>query len=364
MTTSALQWTPYTKSRYKPGTYNFNQPAGLKPLKSKYVNILLNEPADIRDTVHSVCLSIAMSAFVAGWPEAFVEKALAESPALGPAIARRGLGRLKPIIRQASINATPAAISDSVNQLRIEIAAARSQALSAKWPKTPGIPVENGTTTKVLLAILSVADAAATSTGLHLAVRRIGLESGTNKSVASRALKRLTHLRVLSSAAEPVVSEKWRANAYDLHLQAIARYVRAEAAAFDHSLAPYASHDAFRRGALGPTGFKLLASMMEGDELTAAELAATLSLSVGWVRTRLNALALYRLVSRSDHLWSRSSNGVLLERLDEAALFEGKAGESERLSAQYAAERQHYLYRTDSSGRSIDRDTGEIRRAA
>lgn len=305
-----------------------------------------------------------MSAFVAGWPEAFVEKALSESPALGPAIARRGLGRLKPIIRQAKIKATPAAISDSVNQLRIEIAEARSKALSAKWPTTSGIPVENGTTTKVLLAVLSVADAAATSTGLHLAVRRIGLESGTNKSVASRALRRLTRLGVLSAAAEPVVAERWRANAYNLHLQAIARYVPEGAAAFDHSLAPYANHDAFRRGALGPTGFKLLAAMMEGDELTAAELAEMLSLSSGWVRNRLNLLALYRLVYRSDNLWSRCSNGVLLDRLNEAAKFEGKAGESDRLTAQYAAERQHYLYRPDGSGRLIDRETGEIRKAA
>jgi hypothetical protein len=104
--------------------------------------------------------------------------------------------------------------------------------------------------------------------------------------------------------------------------------------------------------------------MMEGDELTATELATMLSLTPGWVRNRLNMLALYRLVSRSDNLWSRCSNGVLLDRLNEAAAFEGKAGESERLDALYAAERQHYLYRTDSSGRSIDRETGEIRLAA
>ena len=363
MTTSALQWTPYTKSRYKPGAYMFNQPAGLKPLKSKYVNSLLNEPVDIGDTVHSVCLSIAMSAFVAGWPEAFVEKALSESPALGPAIARRGLGRLKPIIRQAQINATPAAISDSVNQLRTEIATARSQALSAQWPKTPGISVENGTTTKVLLAILSIADAAATSTGLHLAVRRIGLESGTNKTVADRALRRLSSLGVLSPAAEPLVPVRGRANPYDLHLHAIPTYVPAGAKAFDHSLAPHASHDAFRRGALGPTGFKLMASLMEGDELTTAELAEMLSLSVGWVRNRLNMLMLYRLVSRSDNFWSRCPNRVLAERLEEAAWFEGKTGETERLTAQYAAEREYYLYGAGHKRRYVDIKTGEIRPA-
>lgn len=364
MTISALAWTPYTNSHYQSGTFVFNQPAGLKPLKKKYVDILLNEPADIRETVHAVCLRIAMSAFAAEWPEAFVHKALLESPALGPAIAGRGQGRLAAILCQARIDATPAAISDSVNQLRIQIGEARSLALSAQWPKTSGICVENGTMSKVLLSILSIADMAATSTGLHLAARRVGLASGTNKTVAARALKRLTRLGVLSPAAEPVQSEKWRANAYNLNLRAIQRYVPTGATVFDHTLVPYTNHDAFRRGALGPTGFKLMAAMMEGDEFTAAELAEALSLSVGWVRNRLNHLALYRLVSRSDTLWSRCSNRVLLERLEEAARFEGKMGESDRLAAQYSSERQHYLYRANSRGQLVDRETGEIAPAA
>lgn len=364
MDIAAVAWTPYDESRYRPGTYVFNSPAGLKPLKKMYVDTLLYEPADIRDTVHAVCFSIAMSAFAAGWPEAFVHKALLESPALGPTIAKRGRGRLTSILRQARINAAPAKMSDSVNQMRIEIAQARSQALGGKWPKTPGLSVEDGTMTKVLLSILEIADKAATLKGLHLASRRIGLASGTNKTVANRALKRLTRLGVLSPAAQSLTSEKWRANAYNLHILAISDYVQAEAATFDYSLAQYANHDAFRRGALGPTGFKLMACMMEGDEMTAAELAEMLSLSVGWVRNRLNLLALYRLVSRSDNLWSRCSNRVLLERLDEAANFEGKAGETERLEAQYSSERQHFLYRTDSRGRLIHRESGVITPAA
>jgi hypothetical protein len=365
MTTSAVAWHPYTT---KPGSngrvVRFNQPAGFTPLKQKYVNSLLNEEVETRDAVHAVCYSIGMSAFACGWTFSYVEKMLSESPALGPSIQRRGVGRLTSIIAQAKADANPADITAYVNDLRVRLAGARTEIQSIRWPRIPGISVDNSATTKVLLAILEIADAAATTEGLHLSVRRVGIMSGTNKSVASRAIKRLAALHVLKHSVESASSQAWHANAYDLHLAAMAQFQSASEGVFDHTLVPFVSHDAFRRGALGPTSLRVLAALPPGTRLEASEVAAQVGLSSGWIKTILtDRLAAYRLVSRHGDFWFRCANDELPMRLDEAAAFGGKAGETARLSAVYAQERELFRYRSVTPNVKIDRETGEVLRA-
>ena len=366
MTTSAIAWHPYTtKTGSDERIVRFNQPAGFTPLKQKYVDPLLHEDVTTRDTVHSICLSIAMSAFASGWTFPFVEKMLLESPALGPNIQRRGTGRLTNILTQAKARSNPADISAHVNALRLRLAESRTAVQSVRWPRVDGISVDNSATTKVLLAVLDIADAAATTKGLHLASRRVGLESGTNKSVANRAIKRLRALEILRPATEPSATQHWHANGYDVNLDAVSRYSRSSEGMFDHTLSPFISHDAFRRGALGPTSLRVLATMLPGSRLEVSEIAQQVGLSAGWVKLILtDRLAVHRLVSRSGDFWSRCPNAKLAERLDEAAMFCGKAGERARLAAVYEQERHHYRYRRHSPDTVLDLETGAIERTA
>jgi len=361
MTTSTFAWHPYTQSTNDESRIRFNQPAGFAPLKQKYIDSLLHEEVDTSECVHKVCLSIAMSAFASGWAFSFVEKMLLESPALGPNIQKRGTGRLTNILTQAKARANPADISAHVNALRVRLAESRTAIQSVRWPRVDGISVDNSATTKVLLAILNIADAAATAKGLHLASRRVALESGTNKSVANRAIKRLCALDILRPATESSSAQHGHAKGYHVNLDAVNRYSRSSEGAFDHTLIPYLSHDAFRRGALGPTSLRVLATMLPGARLEVFEIAEQVGLSAGWVKVILiDRLAAYRLVGRSGDFWSRCPNAVLAERLDEAALFCGKAGERARLAAVYEQERHHYRYRRHSSDTVLDLETGAI----
>jgi hypothetical protein len=365
MTTSASAWHPYTQSTNDESRIRLNQPAGFAPLKQKYIDALLHEEVDTSETVHKVCLSIAMSAFASGWAISFVEKMLLESPALGPNIQKRGIGRLTNILTQAKARANPADISAHVNALRVRLAESRTAIQSVRWPRVDGIRVDNSATTKVLLAILDIADAAATTRGLHLAVRRIGLESGTNKSVAGRAIKRLRALDILRATTGSSDAQHWHAKGYDVNLDAVSRYSRSSEGVFDHTLIPYLSHDAFRRGALGPTSLRVLATMLPGSRLEVSEIAEQVGLSGDWVKVILtDRLAAYRLVSRSGDFWSRCPNAVLAERLDEAALFCGKAGERARLAAVYEQERHHFRWERVSPDIYVERDTGVIKRVA
>ena len=365
MTTSTFAWHPYTQSTNDESRIRFNQPAGFAPLKQKYINMLLNEEVPTSDSIHSLCLSIAMSAFACEWPSAFVEKMLIESPALGPSVQKRGIGRLTKVLAQAKAHANRADISAYATAMRIRLAESRTALQSVRWPRVEGISVDNSATTKVLLAILDIADAAATTKGLHLAVRRVGIESGTNKSVAGRAIKRLCAVDVLQRATAPVDSPRWHANAYDLNLDALSRYSRSGTGVFDHTLLPSMGHDAFRRGALGPTSMRILATMLPGSRLEVSEIAEQVGLSAKWVKTLLtDRLLPHRVVSRSGDYWSRCANDVLPERLDEAAKHCGTMGQTARNAATYSEEQRHFRYRRVSAETLVDRETGEIVAAA
>lgn len=365
MTTSALSWRPYTQSQTDETHIRFNQPAGYPHLKQKYINMLLNEEVPTSDSIHSLCLSIAMSAFASGWPSAFVEKMLAESPALGPSVQKRGIGRLTKVLAQAKARANEADISAYATAMRIRLAESRTALQSVRWPRVDGISVDNSATTKVLLAILDIADAAATTKGLHLAVRRVGVESGTNKSVADRAIKRLCAVDVLQRATAPVNSPGWHANAYDLNLDALSRYSRSCTGVFDHTLLPFMGHDAFRRGALGPTSMRILATMLPGSRLEVSEIAEQVGLSTKWVKTLLmDRLLVHSVVSRSGDYWSRCPNDALEEILSRAARNCGTMGQTARNAATYSEEQRRFRYRRVSPETSLDLQTGEIVAAA
>lgn len=361
MSYTAANWHPFT---HGPSGPVFNPPAGLKPLKRRYVHELLFGELDDPERFHEAFLPPAMAAFAAGWPESFVERLLVDSPALGPVAIQRGSARLQNVLAKAKASAHQARINDYVNQLRINLAEARSLALSVKWPKVEAAKVHDASMTKVFLAILDVADQAATTSDLHLGVRRIGLASGTDKSVASRAIRRLVKLGVLSHSVASASARRGDANGYDLHLSELERLKPEGERFFDHRIREHLKHDAFRRGVLGPSGFRILASMSDQLPMEVIDIASAVGLSRGWVKHLIEQLALYRLVVRRGSQWLRAQPSEIPQGLDEAVRHTMQHGKTQQLQAIYEAERQQFRYRTVRPGVQVDRETGEIERTS
>jgi len=312
------------------------------------------------DRLAKECKRIAMSAFGNKWPYDKVRRVLLESPGFGPMLQRLGDANFEDLLRVSRAAATPERIADHVDDLRHRLDVARGLSQSIQWPRIPGLSVDNSATTKVLLAILAVSDKAATSTDLHLSVRRVGLESGTNRSVASRAIRRLHLVGVLTPSAKSDVGPSWHAKGYDLNLEALQDLVTDDVATFDGALADYVGHDAFRRGALSPVSLRILAALSCQDGIKEADVATRVRVSTGWAKTKLNQLALYRLVKRRDGGWTRCANEALADRLNEAASYCGKLGEGARQSSIYMNERDHFRYIRVSPSTKVDRDTGEV----
>lgn len=356
---TVANWHPYS---YGPSGPIFNPPAGLKPLKRRYIHELLYSELDDPQRFHEAFLPPAMAAFAAGWPDSFVERLLVDSPALGPVAVKRGPARLQNVLAKAKASAHAGRVNDHVNQLRIHLAEARSLALSVKWPKVDGAKVHDASMTKVFLAILDVADAAATASDLHLGVRRIGLASGTDKSVASRSIRRLIRLGVLSPSRASASARRGDANGYDLHLAALNGFESEGTRVFDHQVGEYLSHDAFRRGVLGPSAFRILVSMSDQTTTEVTDIASAVGLSRGWVQQLLGKMALYRIVLRRGGQWLRAPKPQVLQGLNEAVGHSTQSGKAQRLQATYEAERQHFKYRPMQPGMQVNRDTGEINR--
>ncbi len=174
MRNPATPWTPYARTpdahREKMGPWRFVQPPGLEPLKNKYVARLLTADPDPKVPAEQHMKSIAMSAFLSGWPREHIEGILLESPVFGPRL-RREPEVLADLLRDARARATPEQVDIYVEYLEADIAAARDAAQAIRWQSTEKIRVSSAATTMVLLAILTIADAAKTTTDLHLAVR-------------------------------------------------------------------------------------------------------------------------------------------------------------------------------------------------
>ena len=367
MQPSTYEWAPFTlhpsPDEDTSGHVRFQQPPDLPPLKEKYVALLLNAGTYSDDLLAKECKRVAMSAFGNKWPHEDVRRLLLESPGFGPMLQRVGNANLEDLIRVSRAAATPERIADHVDDLRHRLEEARGLSQSIRWPRIPGLSVDNSATTKVLLAVLAMADKAATSTGLHLSVRRVGLESGTNRSVASRAIRRLHLVGVLTPSAKNDAGPSWHAKGYNLNLEVLGGLITHDAASFDGTLAEYVHHDAFRRGALSPISLRILAALSCQDGLKEADVAKRVGVSKGWAKTKLNQLALYRLVTRRESGWTRCPNEALSDRLNEAASYCGKLGEGARQSFIYMNERDHFRCLNVSPSTKVDRDTGEVLRS-
>lgn len=357
-------WTPFvpevTHHGDSFGRIRFVQPPTLQPLKDKYVTQLLVSSRSDTRPLERTLKSIAMSAFLSDWPMAHVERLFAESPAFGPVVQQQGTEWLQPLLRAARAHATPQQVDVHVEYLLADLKAARSALQSIRWPRVPGIPVSDGAATMVLHAILAVSERAKTTTDLHLSVRCIGLESGTNKSIASRAIRLLEHHGVLSRFPKRPKAPRGHSRGYDLNIAAITNMASKDTVSLDPVLANLFGHDAFRRGALSPSGFRILSALDPDIPNPVARIAQQVGLTTGWTKTKLQQLALYRLAVHRDGMWIRCTSDALRDRLHEAATHSGKAGESERLSSIYENERDHFLYRKVSLTKKVNRDTGEV----
>lgn len=358
-------WAPYASTddahREALGPCRFVQPPNLKPLKNKYVATLLNSAPSSQGSTERLMKSIAMSAFLAEWPWKNIEILLLDSPAFGPYL-RQHPAVLEQLLVDARRRASPAQVEIHVENLLADIATARGGAPSINWASTPDIRVSSGATTMVLLAVLSIAERAKTTTDLHLAVRRVGIESGTNRSVASRALKLLAHYGVLTQSPANPNKQRFEADGYNLHLDAVIGRASTLVPRLDPALSQVVGHDAFRRGALSSSGYRILAALNSNRRVCVGAIAVQACLSVQWTGFKLRQLAHHGLAFSEDGQWQRCSADELPDRLDKAAQVLGKATETERLTAQYESEREHFRYQRISSTIKVDRDTGEVHR--
>jgi hypothetical protein len=340
------------------GPWRFVQPPGLKPLKNKYVARLLTADPDPKVPAEQHMKSIAMSAFLSGWPREHIEGILLESPVFGPRL-RREPEVLADLLRDARARATPEQVDIYVEYLEADIAAARDAAQAIRWQSTEKIRVSSAATTMVLLAILTIADAAKTTTDLHLAVRRLGLASGTNRTVALRARNLLVKNRVLTRYLENPNKSRNDAYGYKLNLAQILKMAPDRVSRVDPALSELVSHEAFMRGALSPSGYRILAQLHPIQPRHTADVAQTVGLSPDWTRTKLRQLREHDLTYESAGQWRRCTNDELPVRLRRAATVLGTYGVTERRTAEYANEREHFRYRSFSPATKAGRESGE-----
>ena len=357
-------WNPYARTadahRKKMGPYRFVQPPGLEPLKNKYVTRLLTSDPDSKVPAEQHIKSIAMSAFLAGWPWEYIEKILLDSPVFGLRL-RQSPEELAALLRDARARATPEQVDIHIEYLEADIATARKAVQSVKWLSTEEIRVSSGATTMVLLAILSIAEKAKTTTDLHLAVRRLGVESGTSRTVAARAIQLLVDCKVLTPFLKNPNRSQKHASGYNLHLAAILKVAPEHISRLDPALTQLVSHEAFMWGALSHSGYRILAQLHPVQPRPHTDVAAQVGLTASWTRTKLRQLKEHGLAFESEGQWRRCTNDELLDRLDKAASKLGTSGRTERLKTQYASEQEHFRYRSFSAALKADRETGETK---
>ena len=358
-------WNPYARTadahRKKMGPYRFVQPPGLEPLKNKYVIRLLTSDPDSRVPAEQHIKSIAMSAFLAGWPWEYIERLFFDSPVFGLRL-RQKPEELAALLRDARARATPEQVDIHIEYLEADIAAARKAVQSVQWRSTKEIRLSSGATTMVLLAIFSIAEKAKTTSDLHLAVRRLGVESGTSRTVAARAIQLLVDYKVLTPFLKNPNRGRNHASGYNLHLAAILKVAPKHNSRLDPALTQLVSHEAFVWGALSHSGYRILAQLHPVQPRPHTDVAAQVGLTAPWTRTKLRQLKEHDLAFESEGQWRRCGNDELLDRLDEAARQLGTSGRTERISAQYANEQEHFRYRSFSAAQQADRETGEIKR--
>ena len=357
-------WNPYVRTadahRKRMGPYRFVQPPGLEPLKNKYVTRLLTSDPDSRVPAEQHIKSIAMSAFLAGWPRAYIERILLDSPVFGLGL-RQKPEELDALLRDARARATTEQVDIHIEYLEADIAAARDAVQSIRWQSTEKICVSSSATTMVLLAILGIADKAKTTSDLHLAVQRVGLKSGKTRTVVSRAIKLLAHYGVLTKALKNPNKSQNDAGGYNLHLATILNLAPERRSRVDPALNELISNDAFIRGALGPSGYRIFAQLHPVKPRQTEDVAEQVGLTTPWTRTKLRQLKEHDLAYESAGHWRRCTNDELPDRLYRAAIVLGTNGVTERRTAQYANEQEHFRYRSFSSALKADRETGQTK---
>lgn len=107
------------------------------------------------------------------------------------------------------------------------------------------------------------------------------------------------------------------------------------------------SHDAFRHGALGKNGYRVLSALRDLGSVSEAEILRSLpGMHASTLRRHLRRLQHHGLAVLSDAGWRPVPGGDL----DGIALRLGKAGQGERQQATHRHQRQTYRAYTRSAG--------------
>lgn len=320
-------------------------PGGQQP--SVQVLLWLEQGDDTRkpDQVAASCL---MGLWNAGWTWDQAEQAVWDCPGLRADSRKpsRGRGWLRRVRTWCEATASDAPARDRAHAARLDLAAARTRTAARQWPRRKGHQVSAASVTKVLQAVLELADQAGRTKALHLSVREVSEAAGTSVGTTCKALRYLqvgqVGERVLYRLdAAQVARGKRLAATYELDLDAISDDAGdVEHAGVQADTTALLSHDAWRWGGLGASASRVWVVLSDRDALTPAEVAAAAGgLGVNWTRRLLHRLALHGLAVRSGNRWRRCSVAVAQSRLDTAARHLGTAGKGERQALLHAAQR-------------------------
>jgi len=330
------------QSRHPAATWELSLPEGSGTPSGDLLHLLVHgDPLRAPEQVAASCLLGVWNA-VGDWDRAV--QVVATAPALQADLAKRsrGLSWLHRVQRYCEQVATDAPNRDRAHQVRVELADAHRRVEVRQWPRLDGHRVSGASVTRVLRAVLTIADDAGRTRGLHLSVRTVAERAVVSRGTAQSALTYLQAAHVLVRMDRHQVRDgQVRAATYSLELD---QYVLPDDGPEDtHSVqvatAGLLSHDAWRWGGLGGAAGHVWVLLSDVDGLTTEQVAALRGRSVSWTARLLGRLAQHGLAVRRGDTWTRCTLAVAQDRLDVAAQHVGTAGSGEAVRVKHAAER-------------------------
>ena len=226
----------------------------------------------------------------------------------------------------------------------------REAAATIAWPRGGG--VAPATVAAVLDALLRLSQRAGRWT-LDVSVRQAAEAAAVGRGPAERALHALVAAGVLRR--HPHRDRRARAR-YTLDRRVLSRLCGGQRDSTPRPVAdgvaptvplPAAleGHDAWRRGALGPSARRVLTALDPEDAASTATVARAVGLSRRWTRELLGRLASWGCAVPSGEGWCRAHPEALADALDHAADAYDTAGAGDRQRARHEREREAFRLR-------------------
>lgn len=337
---AVLNGSPVPTATHGPGHY----PAWLRSL-------LGDGPTG--DPLHAATVRAVLGLLNCGQTPDDAYRIVWNSPGLGPLVQRpsSGAGWLhrKVAVALAQFQASPANGSAAADGARADVAEARALkgTLRLDWPDL------SDTSGQVVLgAFLNLCDRLGRTHGVGVSWLDLARGTSLGDRTVARAKRALLDrgVLVLEAPARRRPGKGARAPEYRLDLARLRTlatpswtYAPKGTPGVEAAAARLQCHDAWTRGALGPSRAALWEALDPDEAQTPVELAKRLPWKRRHVAALLELLAAYRLALRSGDGWVRCGVTDARARLDEAAAHYGVLGLGDERHVKRLAERERWL---------------------